>query len=123
MTRGCTLTPIRTDADYEAALATAGRHVEHEPDPDSPEGAYFEALVTLIEAWEAKHHPVPPPDPVEAIKSRMEQAGLTPRDLQPAIGGLNRVYEVLNGKRGLSLTMIRKLHTQFGVPLDALIGV
>lgn len=77
----------------------------------------------MIEAWEARHQPVPPPDPMEAIKFRMQQAGLTPRDLQLAFGGLNRVYEVLHGKRVPSLAMVRTLHTQFGVPLDALIGV
>lgn len=118
-----TLTPMRTGADYEAALKQAEHHVDAEPDPDSPEGAHFEALVTLMEAWEARHQPVPPPDPIEAIKFRMQQAGLTPRDLQPAIGGLNRVYEVLHGKRGPSLAMVRTLHTQFGVALDASIGV
>lgn len=70
--------------------------------PDSPEGAHFEALITLIEAYEAKHYPVSPPDPIGAIRFRMEQAGLSAADLKPYIGGLNRVYEVLNGKRGLT---------------------
>lgn len=116
------LTPIRTQADYQAALKQAERYFDAEPDPRSVAGAHFEALLTLIEAWEARHQPVPPADPIEAIRFRMEQAGLAPRDLTPAIGALNRVYEVLNGKRRLSLAMIRKLHTQFGVPLDALVG-
>ncbi|MGH8216632.1 MAG: helix-turn-helix domain-containing protein [Rhodanobacteraceae bacterium] len=122
MNKRYVLTPIRTQADYKAALKQAEHYFELEPDPRSAAGAHFEALLTLIEAWEAKHYPVPPPDPIEAIKFRMEQAGLAPRDLTPAIGGLNRVYEVLSGKRGLSLAMIRKLHAQFGVPLDALVG-
>jgi len=120
-----TLTPFRSAADYQCALKLAEAYFDapQEPDPDSPEGAHFQALITLIGAWEAKHYPISPPDPIEAIRFRMEQAGLTARDLVPAIGGLNRVYEVLNRKRDLSLGMIRKLHAQFGVPLDALLGV
>ncbi|HXD84411.1 MAG TPA: transcriptional regulator [Rudaea sp.] len=123
MSKRYTLNPIRTEADYEAALTQAGRYFDAEPNPNSAEGAHFDALITLIEAWETKHHPVLPADPVEAIKFRMEQAGLTARDLTTAIGGMNRVYEVLNRKRGLSLAMIRKLHDQFGMPLNALVGV
>lgn len=117
-----TLTPIRTEADYRAALKQAERYVDADPDPDSAEGAYFDALVTLIEAWEARHHPVPPPDPVEAIRFRMEQAGLTVKDLVPSIGQPNRVYEVLNRKHGLTLEMIRKLHRNLGIPAQSLIG-
>lgn len=117
-----TLTPIRTEADYRAALKQAERYVDADPDPDSAEGAYFDALVTLIEAWEARHHPVPPPDPVEAIRFRMEQAGLTVKDLVPSIGQPNRVYEVLNRKHGLTLGMIRKLHRNLGIPAQSLIG-
>ena len=124
MSKTYTLTPIRSDADYKAALKLAEAYFDapEEPDPDSPEGAHFEALITLIEAYEAKRYPVPPPDPIEAIRFRMDQAGLSAADLKPYIGGLNRVYEVLNGKRGLSLAMIRKLHAGLGVPLSSLIG-
>ena len=119
-----TLTPIRTDADYRAALASAEAYFDspEEPDPDSAAGAHFEALLTLIGAWEKRHYPIAPSDPIEAIRFRMEQAGLTAKDLTPYIGGLNRVYEVLNRKRGLSLEMIRKLHGGLGVPLQSLIG-
>lgn len=117
------LFPIRDESDYEAALALAEPYFDDEPNPNSDAGAHFEALLTLIEAWESKHQPVPPPTPIEAIKFRMEQGGLSPRDLEPAIGRLNRVYEVLAGTRGLSLPMIRKLHTRFGVPLESLIGI
>jgi len=116
------LTPIRTDEDYRAALALASRLVDLDPDPDTDEGASLDAWVTLIEAWEHKHHPLSPPDPIEAIRFRMDQAGLSPADLKPYIGGLNRVYEVLSRKRGLSLAMIRKLHRGLGVPLESLIG-
>lgn len=117
-----TLTPIRTEADYRAALKQAERYVDADPGPDSAEEAYFDALVTLIEVWEARHHPVPPPDPVEAIRFRMEQAGLTVKDLVPPIGQPNRVYEVLNRKHGLTLGMIRKLHRNLGIPAQSLIG-
>ncbi|MDR0997065.1 MAG: hypothetical protein LBL69_05315 [Zoogloeaceae bacterium] len=78
-------------------------------------------LLTLVEAWEARHFPVDLPDPVEAIRFRMEQAGLTVKDLVPAIGQPSRVYEVLNRKRNLTLTMIRKLHARFGIPAESLI--
>lgn len=115
---------IRNDADYQKALKLAEAYFDapQEPDPDSMDGAHFESLITLISAWEAKHHPIPPPDPIEAIRFRMDQAGLSPADLKPYIGGLNRVYEVLGRKRGLSLAMIRKLHQGLGVPLESLIG-
>jgi len=118
-----TLHPIRTEADYRAALARAEAFFDApaEPDPDSPEGAYLDALVTLIEAWERKHYPIDLPAPVDAIKSYMEQNGLTVADMQPYIGPKNRVYEVLNGKRALSLNMIRRLAT-LGIPAHALIG-
>ena len=116
-----TLTPIRTEADYRAALVLAARFTEADPDPASEDGAYFDALVTLVEAWEARHSPVLPPDPIDAIKFRMEQAGLAPKDLVPAIGRLNRVYEILNHKRPLTLNMIWRLHEKFGIPAESLI--
>lgn len=114
--------PLRTEADYRAALAAVSPLFDSEPDPDSEEGACFEAMVTLIEAYERKHHPVAPPTPIEAIKFRMEQQGLGPKDLQPMIGGLNRVYEVLAGRRPLTLAMVRRLHAQLGIPAESLIG-
>ena len=118
-----TLYPIRNEADYRQALKQAGAFFDaaQEPDPDSEEGAHFEALITLIEAYERKHHPIDPPDPVEAIKFRMEQGGLTVKDLEPMIGKANRVYEVLAHKRTLSLAMIRRLHKGLGIPAQVLI--
>ena len=118
-----TLYPIRNDADYRQALKQAEAFFDaaQEPDPDSEEGAHFEALITLIEAYERKHHPIDPPDPVEAIKFRMEQGGLTVKDLEPMIGKANRVYEVLTHKRTLSLAMIRRLHKGLGIPAQVLI--
>ena len=79
-------------------------------------------MVTLIEAYERKHYPIDPPDPIEAIKFRMEQGGLTVKDLEPMIGKSNRVYEVLSGKRNLTLPMIRRLHRDLGIPAESLIG-
>jgi HTH-type transcriptional regulator/antitoxin HigA len=113
--------PIRTDADYQAALQLVAPYFENEPEIDSDAGAHFEAMLTLIEAYEAKHYPMDPPDPVEAIKFRMEQQGLKPKDLQPMIGQLNRVYEVLNGKRKLTMAMVWKLHIGLGIPAESLI--
>lgn len=111
--------PIRTEADYRATLreietlmaATAG----------SPEGDRLDVLVTLVEAYERTHFPMDLPDPIEAIKFVMDQRGLSPKDLEPAIGRLNRVYEVLNRTRPLTLAMIRNLHASFGIPAESLI--
>ena len=113
--------PIRTKADYKAALREVSAYFDNEPEPRTPEGDRFEVLLTLVEAYEAKHFPVDLPDPVEAIKFRMEQSGLTAKDLVPAIGRLNRVYEVLARKRPLTLTMIWRLHENFGIPAECLI--
>ena len=113
--------PIRTDADYQHALKLVAPYFDHEPEFESDAGAHFEAMVTLIEAYEAKHYPIAPPDPVQAIKFRMEQQGLTPADLVPMIGQRNRVYEVLHGKRKLTMAMVWKLHTGLGIPAESLI--
>jgi HTH-type transcriptional regulator/antitoxin HigA len=78
-------------------------------------------MLTLVEAYKGKHYPIDLPDSVEAIKLRMDQAGLAPKDLVPAIGRLNRVYEILNRKRPLTLPMIWKLHEKLGIPAECLI--
>jgi HTH-type transcriptional regulator/antitoxin HigA len=111
--------PIRTKADYRAALKeiealmSAERH--------TPEGERLDVLVTLVEAYESRHHPLDLPDPVEAIRFRMEQKGLTPKDLVPFIGRINRVYEVLSRRRPLTLAMIQRLHSELGIPAESLI--
>jgi HTH-type transcriptional regulator/antitoxin HigA len=87
----------------------------------SPEGERLDVLVTLVEAYEKKHYRFDLPDPVEAIKFRMEQMALAPKDLVPMIGQINRVYEVLNRKRPLTLRMIRRLHRKLGIPAESLI--
>jgi len=116
------LKPIRTEADYAAALQAVAPYLDHEPQAGSDEADQFEVLLLLIEHYEASHYPIAPPDPVEAIRFRMEQAGLTPKDLEPMIGRLNRVYEVLTRKRPLTLPMIRRLHAGLGIPAESLIG-
>ncbi|MDP1901542.1 MAG: transcriptional regulator [Rubrivivax sp.] len=116
-----TVRPIRTEADYEVALKLVEPYFESDPEPDSDAGAHFEALITLIEAYEAKHYPIDPPDPVEAIKFRMEQQGLTARDLEPMIGSRGRVSEVLNRKRPLSMAMVWRLHQGLGIAAETLI--
>ena len=115
--------PIRTNADYEAALAEIELlfDLPEEPLPGTPEGDRLELLALLIEDWERKHYPVDLPDPIEAIKFRMEQHGLTAADMRPYIGPPHRVYEVLSGKRGLSLSMIRRLCNGLRIPAETLI--
>lgn len=111
--------PVRTEADYRATL----REIETlmTAMAGSPGGDRLDVLVTLVEAYERTHFPMDLPDPIEAIKFVMEQRGLTPKDLEPAIGRLNRVYEVLNRTRPLTLAMIRNLHNDFGIPAESLI--
>jgi len=111
--------PIKTDADYRAALNEIESLMM--AGPDTPEGEKLDVMVTLIEAYEAKHFPMDLPDPVEAIKFEMERQGLTVRDLEPMIGKSNRVYEILNYKRSLTLRMIWKLHEGLGIPAESLI--
>jgi HTH-type transcriptional regulator/antitoxin HigA len=96
--------------------------MEADPEPGTPEGDRLDILATLVQAYEARHCPIGAPDPVEAIKFRMEQSGLTVKDLEPIIGRSNRVYEVLNHKRPLTLAMIRRLHRSLGIPAEVLIA-
>jgi HTH-type transcriptional regulator / antitoxin HigA len=111
--------PIRTKRDYEAALKAIEGLMKAKR--NSPEGDLLDVLVTLVEAYEAKHFPLDLPDPVEAIKYVMEQRNLTVKDLVPYIGQPNRVYEVLNRKRPLTMAMAWKLHTGLGIPAESLI--
>lgn len=111
--------PIRTEADYEAALEEVERLWGAEP--DTPEGDRFEVLFTLVEAYEEKQYPILPPDPVEAIKYYMDSRGLDRRDLEQYIGPSGRVSEVLSRKRPLTLAMIRKLNAGLGIPAEVLI--
>tara|TARA_B100000029_G_scaffold413044_2_gene415889 strand:+ start:263 stop:634 length:372 start_codon:yes stop_codon:yes gene_type:complete len=111
--------PIKNKRDYQRTLKeieglmTAKRN--------TPDGDRLDILVTLVEAWEARHYPMDLPDPVEAIKYHMEQDELSPKDLVTFIGSRNRVYEVLNRKRPLTLKMISRLHKGLGIPAESLI--
>ena len=113
--------PIHTKADYKAALKMISALVDADPKRGTPDCDRLEVLGALLVAYEAKHYPIELPDPIEAIKFRMEQQGLSAKDLQPMIGGLNRVYEVLNRKRPLSLAMVRRLHSSLGISAECLI--
>ncbi len=113
------LKPIRTEADYEKALAEVERLWGAKS--GTPKGDRLDVLATLIDAYEAEHYPMDPPDPVEAIKFRMEQQGLSRKDLEPLIGTRTRVAEVLNRKRSLSISMIRRLHEHLGISAEVLI--
>lgn len=111
--------PICTEADHAAALAEVER-LWNAP-PDTPESDRLDVLATLIAAYEDQHFHFDPPDPIEAIKFRMEQRGLTRKDLETMIGTRARIAEVLSRKRGLSITMIRRLHATLGIPAEVLI--
>ena len=114
------LKPIRTKKDYEKALAEIEKHLDAKK--GTQEFDTLEIISVLVEDYERKHHPILPPDPIEAIKFRMEQMGLTRKDLEPFIGPKARVSEVLNHKRDLSLPMIRRLHENLDIPTDVLVG-
>ena len=111
--------PIRTKRDYEAALKEVERLWGAKT--GTRDGDRLDVLATLIDAYEAEHYPMDPPDPIEAIKFRMEQQGLTRRDLEEIIGTRTRIAEVMNRKRGLSIAMISRLHERFGISADVLI--
>lgn len=113
------ITPIKNEVHYRAAL----KNIEGlmNASVDTPEGDRLDVLVTLVEAYETKHYRIDVPDPVEAIKYKMGQAGLTVKDLVPMIGQTNRVYEVLAHTRPLTLAMIRKLHSHLNIPAESLI--
>jgi len=110
---------IRTEENYREALSEIEGLMHAEA--GTPEGEKLDVLVTLVEAYEKKHYPLDFPDPVEAIKFEMEQQGLTVKDLEPMIGKRNRIYEVLNRKRGLTLRMVWRLHEHLGIPAESLI--
>src|SRR6201988_4947289 len=113
------LKPIRSKVDHRNALAEVERLWGAKS--GTPAGDRLDVLATLIDAYEAEHFPIDPPDPIEAIKFRMEQQGLTRRDLENIIGTRTRIAEVLNRKRGLSIGMIRRLHERLGISADVLI--
>src|SRR5271154_254640 len=111
--------PIRTKRDYEAALKEVGRLWGAKA--GTRDGDRLDVLATLIDAYESEHYPMDPPDPIEAIRFRMEQQGLSRKDLEPIIGTRTRVAEILNRKRSLSIGMIRRLHDRLGISAEVLI--
>ena len=111
--------PVRSEADYQAALSEVERLWGAKL--GTPAGDRLDILATLIDAYESEHEPMDPPDPIEAIKFRMEQQGLTRRDLETMLGSRARVAEILNRKRDLSIGMIRRLHERLGISADVLI--
>jgi HTH-type transcriptional regulator/antitoxin HigA len=111
--------PIKTKSDYRATLKEIEALMTAKA--NTPEGDRLDILVTLVEAYEAKNYPLDLPDPVEAIKFTMEQKQLTVKDLEPFIGRSNRVYEILNHKRSLTIAMIWRLHKGLGIPAESLI--
>jgi len=114
--------PIRNEQDYQSALAEISVLMASDPELGSPDGDRLDVMATLVEAYEKKHYQIDPPDPVEAIKFRIEQGAITKKDLESIIGRSNRVSEILNRKRSLSLRMIRKLHYGLGIPAEVLLG-
>lgn len=114
-----TIRPIRTKADYRRALKEVERLWD--TDPGTAKGDRVEILVTLIEAYEAKHFEIPAPDPIAAVEFMLEQKGLTRRDLEPVIGSRGRVSEVMTRKRPLTLPMVRALSDLLDIPTDVLV--
>ena len=115
-----TIKPIKTERDYQKAL----KEIEKlwDAKPNTPKGDRLEVLVTLVEAYEQKHYKVEPPDPVEAIKFRMEQLGLKASDLAKILGGRSRVSEILNRKRKLTVDMMRSLRKHLDIPAESLLA-
>jgi HTH-type transcriptional regulator/antitoxin HigA len=115
-----TIVPIKSKRDYERAL----RRIEQLMDAkaNTKAGDELDVLTTLVEVYEAKHYAICPPDPIEAIRFRMDQLGLTRKDLEAMLGGRGRVSEIFTRKRRLSLEMIRQLHRRLHIPLESLIG-
>ena len=111
--------PIKTDADYQAALHRIDTLLDAQP--NTPEGDELDILTTLITAYEEQRYPILPPDPVEALLYWMESRDLTRRDLEPLLGSRARVAEILNRRRTLTLEMIRRLHIKLGIPAEILI--
>jgi len=111
--------PIRTEADYRAALDEIERLFDAEP--NTPECDLLEVLTTLVETYEQQHYPIAPPDPIEAILYYLESRGLSYQDLESVIGSRREVEEILNRQQALTLEMIRRLHSSLGIPAEVLI--
>lgn len=113
--------PIRTESDYDWALAQAARYFEKQPGRGTPAGDRFEVLLSLINAYETKHWAIDAPDPIEAIKAQMKQLGRTQADLSALIGSRSRATEILKWRRAFSMAMVRKLSESWHIPAEVLI--
>ena len=114
--------PIRTEADYDAALDEIERYFQHEPKQSTPEADRFDLLSLIIEDYERKRWPIEPPDAIDAIRYRMEAGGYTQADLGRLLGSRQRASDILTGKRPLTMTMAWRLHREWGIPAEALIA-
>jgi len=115
-----TIAPIKTARDYDRVLDRIEQLMDAKP--GTKDGDELDVLTTLVEAYEAKHYAICPPDPIDAIIFRMDQLGMTRKDLETVLGGRGRVSEILTRKRNLSLEMVRRLHRELQIPLESLIG-
>ncbi len=113
------LRPLKTETDYREALTEVEQSFNALP--ETPEGDRLDMLVLLVEAYEEQHYPIPPPDPIAALEYHLESRGLDRRDLEPFLGGPSRVKDILSRRRGLTITMIRRLHHGLGISADVLI--
>ncbi len=116
------LHPIRNENQYEEALVRASKLIRKNLLPNSKESDELEILTLLVEKYEEEHYPIAPPHPIEAIKFRLDQLGLKTSDLSPILGYRSRVSEILGGKRKLTLSMVRALHTELNIPLESLVS-
>jgi HTH-type transcriptional regulator / antitoxin HigA len=114
--------PIRTEEDYDWAIAEVTKYFEKEPEPGSPDGDRFDLLSDLIEAYEDKHYPIDAPDPVSAIQANMEMAGYSRSALIEVLGSASRASEILNRKRALTMDMVYALHREWHIPAEILIA-
>jgi HTH-type transcriptional regulator/antitoxin HigA len=113
--------PIRNEADYDWALKEIAPYFEHEPKPGSPDGDRFDVLAALIDVYETKHWPIDPPDPVEAIRYRMEQGGFGQSDLAVLLGSRSRASEIMRRKRPLTMEQAYTLHREWRIPAEILL--
>ncbi len=116
------LKPIKTKKEYNNVLSRIYELMQKDHKPGSKFSDEVEVLSILVEAYEKKHHPIPPPNPIEAIKFRLEQMGIEEKELTRILGGRSRKSEILSGRRKLSLNMIRKLHEKLSIPAETLIA-
>ena len=114
--------PLRTEADYDRALAEIEPFFANEPEPGTPQADAFDLLALVIEDYERRHWPIDPPDPVDAIRYRMETAGYSQSDLGRLLGSRQRASDILNRKRRLTMAMAAKLHREWQIPAEALLA-